>query len=36
MKSEGKRTVREPRVLWEDNIKVGILSRCVECFDEEI
>jgi len=35
-KSEGKRTLRGPRVGWEDIIKVAIWSRCVECFDEEI
>jgi len=34
-KSEGKRTLRGPRGRWEDNIKVGNLSRYVECFDEE-
>jgi len=35
-KSEGKRTLRKPRVCWEDIIKVAISSRCVECFGEEI
>ena len=35
-KSEGKSTLRGPRGCWEDNIQVGILSRCEECFDEEI
>jgi len=35
-KSEGKRTLRVPKVSWADNIKVGILSRCVEYFNEEI
>ena len=34
--SEGKRTLSGPRGCWEDNIKVGIWSRCVESFDEEI
>jgi len=35
-KSEGKRKLRVPRGRWEYNIDVGIWSRCVECFDEEI
>ena len=35
-KSKGKRTLRRPRVGWEDIINVAIWSRCVECFDEEI
>jgi len=35
-KSKEKRTLRRPRVGWEDNIKVAIWSRCVEYFDEEI
>jgi len=35
-KSEGKRTLRGPRIRWEDIINVAIWSRCVECFGEEI
>jgi len=35
-KFEGKRTLRRPRGRCECNIKVGIWSRRVECFDEEI
>ena len=35
-KSKGKRTLRRPRVGWEDIIKVAIRSRCVERFGEEI
>ena len=35
-KSEGKSKIRVPKVSWEVNIKVGIWSRCVEYFNEEI
>ena len=34
--SEGKRTLRVPRVFWDDYINVGIWSRLVDCFGEEI
>ena len=34
-KFEGKRTLRVPWGFWEYNIKVGILSRCVECLLKE-
>ena len=29
-KSEGKRTLRVPKVSWEDNIKVEICSSCMK------